>query len=375
MEAITRRHGLRTAGRRGATPTRRSPAPVAAALAVALAVLAAMSAFATQAIVGPAGVRAMGPLPACRYDDILTSPRGYGDWSITLVDTILRVPKGYAPPDLVGVGTAGIAGGGKIRAVAIDDLRAMAEAAAAAGATIGVQSAYRSYASQEQVFAHWVNVHGYARALQLSARPGHSEHQLGVAIDFRSEPGGSPFNGDWATTAAGKWMKAHAWEYGWLMSYPRNKLKIACYDYEPWHYRYVGRELAAEIHASGLTPREYLWANFTTTVVPAVTPKPPATARPTRPPTAAPTPTPSPTPEPTATVSPSPTPEPTATPSPSPTPAPSLAPTPAATAAPGVPSPIGLEAGVVVGLAGLTAGGLLVLGWMVLRRGRSGVGL
>ncbi len=63
-------------------------------------------------------------------------------------------------------------------------------------------------------------------------------------------------------------MKAHAWEYGWLMSYPKVSLATTCYDFEPWHFRYVGRNLAALIHASGLTTREYLWANFTTTVVP-----------------------------------------------------------------------------------------------------------
>ena len=68
-------------------------------------------------------------------------------------------------------------------------------------------------------------------------------------------------------------MKAHAWEYGFVMSYPKGKIDVTCYDFEPWHFRYVGRELAAQIHASGLTPREYLWANFTTTVVPATDPQ------------------------------------------------------------------------------------------------------
>lgn len=375
MEAFARRHGVPPGGPRGVTPTRRSPAPLAVALAVALAMLAALSALATQALVAPGGARAMGPLPACRYDDILTSPRGYSDWPITLVDTILRVPSTYVPPDLVGVGTAGIAGKGKVRSIVIDDLRAMTEAAAAAGATIGVQSAYRSFASQQQVFKSWVGIHGYARALQLSARPGHSEHQLGLTIDFRSEPGGSPFNGDWATTAAGKWMKAHAWEYGWVMSYPRNKIRLVCYDYEPWHYRYVGRDLAALIHGSGQTPREYLWANFTTTIVPAVTPRPPASARPTAAPSHLATAPPEPTPTSAPTIAPEPSASPVLPPSPSAPATATAAPTPVPTVAPTEPSPIGVETGAVLGLGALAVGGLLVLGWMVLRRGRSGVGL
>ena len=234
-----------TAPSRTATPAR---------LATVAAVLAILATLLVRPALGPGVARAMGPLPDCRYDDILTTPRGYADWPTTLVDTILRVPKGYVPPDLVSTAQAGITGGDKVRAVMIDDLRAMTEAAAAAGNAIGVQSAYRSYAEQKDVFDSWVQRYGYNRALEVSARPGHSEHQLGLAIDFRSEPGGSPFTGTWGTSPAGKWMKAHAWEYGFVMSYPKGTMAAVCYDYEPWHFRYVGRDLAALIHASGLTP-------------------------------------------------------------------------------------------------------------------------
>ena len=247
--------------------------------------LAAALFLAASALLGMSGsapeVRGMGPLPACRYDDIMTSPRAYHDWSITLVDTILRVSRDYVPPDLVEASAAGIPGNGRVRAVMVDDLREMAIAAKAAGAPIAIQSAYRSYETQEEVFAGWVRVHGRERALQLSARPGHSEHQLGLGIDFRSAGGSDPFSGNWQLTEQGKWMKAHAWEYGFVMSYPHDKLAVTCYAFEPWHFRYVGRDLAAAIRGSGLTPREYLWANFTTTVVPARTPRPERTSRPT----------------------------------------------------------------------------------------------
>jgi len=338
---------------------------------------------------GPSAANAMGPLPPCRYDDILTSPRQYADWPITLVDTILRVPKGYVPPDLVPVSQAGIPGDGQVRAVMIDDLREMTAAAKAASAAIGIQSAYRSFATQQAVFANAVQIHGLTRALQLSARPGHSEHQLGLGIDFRSSPGGSPFNGTtWASTAAGKWMKAHGWEYGFVMSYPRGKIGVTCYDFEPWHYRYVGREIAAQIRASGLTQREYLWANFTTTVVPAVTPAPSATARParpTRPPTASPRATAAPRPTPRVTPS---TPSTPSTPpgaSPAATPSasakasgtPTARPLQSPTAIPPViaPGPVGsLQGGVVAAVAIALLGGI-VLGWMVLRRKPSRVGL
>ena len=350
--------------------------------------LAAALSLAAFVLLGTAGgaapARGMGPLPACRYDDIATSPRGYQDWPITLVDTILRVSRNYVPPDLVDASQAGIRGHGLVRAILIDDLRAMAAAARAAGAPIAIESAYRSFATQQVVFQGWVAFHGRERALQLSARPGHSEHQLGIGIDFKSEGGGDPFDGEWQLTAQGKWMKAHAWEYGFVMSYPRGKIGVVCYDFEPWHFRYVGRELAANIHGSGLTPREYLWANFTTTVVPAVTPKPPKPPKPGR------------------TAQPTETPPSTARPSVAPSFSPSLEPSPApVTAGPTTPAPTGAAAtlapsdpgaapttppldqvvDIEPGAAGLAlaaaalAIALILVARRLRRRGRSGVGL
>ncbi|HET9852052.1 MAG TPA: M15 family metallopeptidase [Candidatus Limnocylindrales bacterium] len=352
-----------------------------AAFAAALAVLALLGVH--PAIDNGGGAaRAMGPLPACRYDDILTSPRGLGDWKITLVDTILRVPRSYAPRDLVRVGDLGVPGRGWVRSVMADDLKAMSEAAAAAGNAIGIQSAYRSYADQETVFAGWVARLGRTEALKVSARPGHSEHQLGLTVDVRSDPPVATLLNSWGTTAAGKWMRNHAWEYGFVMSYPKGKSGITCYSYEPWHFRYLGRELAATVHASGLTLRQYLWANFTTTVVPAVTPKP--TAKP----GVAKTPHPSVSHLPTATSAPTDTP---AAPPTAPTAPPATASvTPAApsdappTAPATLPPPTAVDDGdalaqvaPVGAAAAAIALGTIVMGGLLLgrRRGRSGVGL
>jgi len=235
------------------------------ALAAALALVALAGA---RPVLNPSEARGVGPLPACRYDDILTQPRGYDDWSTTLVDTILRVPKSYVPPDLVPVSQAGIAGRGKVRAIMIDDLRAMTDAARAAGNAIGVESAYRSYTAQEATFASWVAQLGDAGALRVSARPGHSEHQLGLTIDFKSLGGPSALPGDWMTTPTGRWMFDNAWKFGWVLSYPRGEggallSDATCFHYEPWHYRYLGRDIARKVHRSGLTIREYLWKHYT----------------------------------------------------------------------------------------------------------------
>ena len=202
----------------------------------------------------------LAPLPACSYQDVLTKYRTYADWHRTLVDTILAVPSDYHPPDLVDTGAAGLNGGYAMRSHVAPDLKAMTDAARAAGRAIQVVSAYRSYATQKTTFDYWVSVGGYDHALRTSARPGHSEHQLGTTFDFTSLGGRPPWEyADWAALPAGAWMAANAWRYGFVMSYPRDSFARVCYDYEPWHYRYVGRTAAAEVQASGLTLREWLW--------------------------------------------------------------------------------------------------------------------
>jgi LAS superfamily LD-carboxypeptidase LdcB/putative cell wall-binding protein len=201
-------------------------------------------------------------LPACSYQDVLTPFRSLADWQRTQVDTILMVGPDYAPNDLADTSTAGLNGGHALRAHVIPDLAAMAAAARAAGAPIQMQSGYRDYATQQATFDYWVRVGGYEHALRTSARAGHSEHQLGITFDVTSAGGAAPWNyADWAATPAGAWMAANAWRYGFVMSYPRNAFATVCYDYEPWHYRYVGRDAAWRIWISGLTVREWLWLN------------------------------------------------------------------------------------------------------------------
>ena len=130
---------------------------------------------------------------------------------------------------------------------------------------------------------------GYRRALLASARPGHSEHQLGTAVDLKTPGGAAPWAyADWGSTRPGAWLARNSWRYGWVLSYPRGKSPgLTCYKYEPWHFRYVGRPLAARIHASGLTPREWLWREGATGTwtgggpVPTPTPSPTPSVEPT----------------------------------------------------------------------------------------------
>ena len=176
-----------------------------------------------------------------------------------MLDSVFRLPPAYAPPDLVPVSRAGIAGGGRVRAIIVADLKAMVDRADADGIPLAVRSAYRSASYQRKVFAGWVRSSGRSAALRSSARPGHSEHQLGTTIDF-SVDGGAPWIGDFAATKTGRWLAAHGPAYGFVLSYPKGASDRTCYAAEPWHFRWVGRGNAATATASGLTLREWLWS-------------------------------------------------------------------------------------------------------------------
>jgi D-alanyl-D-alanine carboxypeptidase len=195
----------------------------------------------------------------CVDRDLATPPAD--DAILTVLDRSYAVPADHVPPDLVPASTAGLGGASGqllVRQVIVGDLAAMRAAWERAGMTIEIESAYRSYTDQAATFDSWVARIGEAGARVRTARPGHSEHQLGTAIDVIS-PGWSGRFGDWAVEAAeGAWMAEHAWEYGFVMSYPADGINETCYGYEPWHYRWIGREAAADHRASGLTLRRFL---------------------------------------------------------------------------------------------------------------------
>ena len=180
---------------------------------------------------------------------------------MTVLDRTYALPASFAPDDLVPAAEAGFTGASAaklVRAVLVEDLAALRAASEDAGLTIAIDSAYRSYAAQETTFSSWVTQLGLEAALARAARPGHSEHQLGTAIDV-SSPGWSGRFGDWAReTAEGAWMAERAWEYGFVMSYPAGAEAETCFGYEPWHYRWIGRAAAAEQRAEGVALRTFL---------------------------------------------------------------------------------------------------------------------
>jgi zinc D-Ala-D-Ala carboxypeptidase len=155
----------------------------------------------------------------------------------------------------------------EVSAVIIEPLQQTIEAMQADGLAPQIVSGYRSYSAQTLARQKWL-VQYPDWAHSLSAPPGHSEHQLGTTIDF-----GSPeleymlgeayvqFHPAFAQTSEGTWLAEHAPEFGFTMSYPEGAFEQTTFHYEPWHFRYVGRELALSLAANGLTISQYLAQN------------------------------------------------------------------------------------------------------------------
>jgi D-alanyl-D-alanine carboxypeptidase len=195
----------------------------------------------------------------CTDRDVPAPPAA--DPAMTILDRTYGLAADAVPPDLVRAAEAGFtgpAGARQVRAVVVDDLAAMRAAWREAGLDVTLDSAYRSHGAQAATFERWLRELGEGAALARSARPGHSEHQLGTAIDV-SSPGWAGRFGDWGRdTPEGRWMGENAWRFGFVMSYPAGSESLTCFSYEPWHFRWIGRAAAEDQRASGLYLRQYL---------------------------------------------------------------------------------------------------------------------
>ena len=176
-----------------------------------------------------------------------------------LVDRSHSLPPDYVPRDLVplrdyGVPTLGIE---VLRREAAEHLGRLVEGAAADGEKLVVASAYRSYENQQRSHESLRSVLG-AGAGRLSATAGHSQHQLGTAVDFTNAAAGYKLGVPFARTSDYRWLEHHAWEYGFVLAYPRGEEERTGYRWEPWHYRYVGVEDAKRLEKSGQSLQEFL---------------------------------------------------------------------------------------------------------------------
>jgi D-alanyl-D-alanine carboxypeptidase len=136
----------------------------------------------------------------------------------------------------------------------------LATAMAAAGkGTLILNSGFRTYKNQQGLYNRTRDTRGLAVAEKLSARPGHSEHQLGLAADFSVRGQGCAIMVCFGKTEAGIWLAENAHEFGFVLRYPKGYKPVTGFQYEPWHFRYVGVELATEMKTKGVRTLEEFW--------------------------------------------------------------------------------------------------------------------
>ena len=174
-----------------------------------------------------------------------------------LVNPQRPLPDGYVPPDLV-TPNAPIdpeATNPQVRAITATAFEAMVADAATAGFQLQLNSGYRSYDEQQVLYDRFVEDYGAEVAAERVAIPGTSEHQTGLALDVGQV--GLPDDQVFGDTEASAWVAANAQRFGFILRYPPEKADITGYTNEPWHLRYVGVELATQLHDSGLTMEEH----------------------------------------------------------------------------------------------------------------------
>jgi len=183
------------------------------------------------------------PEPPRRSEDVGSAS------SLTVVVNKRRPldPLEFRPDDLVPVGGASVV----MRAEAAAALAELRAAAQRDGSPVGVHSATRSYEEQRRTFEGWVAQLGREGAERASARAGYSEHQTGLAVDVVALGDPCGVMGCFGSTDAGAWVASNAYRFGFVVRYRAEHEAWTGYKAEPWHLRYVGRQVAADVHAAG----------------------------------------------------------------------------------------------------------------------------
>ena len=181
---------------------------------------------------------------------IITEP----DIIQVLVNKKYYLPENYIPNDLELVSVKYANENKYLRKEAKGAFEALSETAKKQGYTIIAVSTYRPYEYQKKLYQEYVSTMGSDYAEHCSAKPGHSEHQTGLAVDVE---GSNHDYDDFENSKEFAWMKKNAHLFGFILRYPEGKTTITGFKYEPWHYRYVGKDVAKIIYEENLTLEEY----------------------------------------------------------------------------------------------------------------------
>ena len=176
------------------------------------------------------------------------------DSLMVLVNKLNRLQSNYVPHDLEQISLNYATNNKFLRKEAKENFEKLSSDAKKIGYSIIAVSAYRDYDYQENLFNNYVKEKGENYALKCSAKAGHSEHQTGLSVDVMGS------NNDYDQFEKSKdfdWMKNNSYKYGFILRYPKGKEYITGFKYEPWHYRYVGKDIASIIYTEGITLEEY----------------------------------------------------------------------------------------------------------------------
>lgn len=175
--------------------------------------------------------------------------------SLMLVNKFNNLSKDYNPKDLVNVSNVYSFGSGqKLRKEAFDAFKDMFNAAKEENLTLIINSSYRTYDEQEETYNDYYNRNGKKYADGIAARPGYSEHQTGLSIDIQTYKSSAK---TFENFEEFKWLQKNAHKYGYILRYPKGKEYLTGYNYESWHYRYVGVKAATYIYKNNITYDEY----------------------------------------------------------------------------------------------------------------------
>jgi len=197
-----------------------------------------------------------------KYPDEILETTKSGNDLLVLVTKKYKLPSTYAPSDLVKASTSGIRRGDSylLRSILISDLKKLVDDISTQGIDISIVSGYRSYDTQASIYQYWVNYNGgvVSAADKISARAGHSQHQLGTVVDFSTSEIGDSIGSQFTETKAQVWLANNAHKYGFALSYPSGGESVTGYSYESWHYRYIGVDNAINWKSSGLILDQWL---------------------------------------------------------------------------------------------------------------------
>lgn len=188
-----------------------------------------------------------------------TKPSKYLNTEKILVNKYNYVTEDYIPENLQIVSSKYSSKTVKLVSYAKEAFEELAAAAENENYTINAMSSYRDYAYQNTLYNNYAKKDGYDNADTYSARPGYSEHQTGLAVDIDNK---KEYFTNFEKTKEYEWMQNNAYKYGFILRFPKDKVLETGYEYESWHYRYVGKEIAKYIHDNNMCYEEYYAQNL-----------------------------------------------------------------------------------------------------------------